>query len=166
MSDDPEVPEWMNRQLEGVVNDSRRALIDWEQKFTLSVAVGNGAGLVVLGGALINGWKLNLFLPILPAMWCFGLGLVLAGLAPFISMRGYSHGYRGTLAQLGDYLGQPVNDYVAMDDGTTPEHNIKQAARHDRIAMNLGLASGAAFISGVAWPLTIVTFFGAFVGPR
>lgn len=104
MSDTHEgAPAWMSRQLEDAVNDSRRALIDWEQKVTLSGAVGNGAGLVVLGGALINGWKLGLFLALLPAMWMFGAGLLLAATAPFIAMRGYSHGYLGTLARLGEY---------------------------------------------------------------
>ena len=159
MSDAQEgAPEWMRRQLEDAVNDSRRALIDWEQKVTLSGAVGNGAGLVVVGGALINGWKLGLFLALLPAMWMFGAGLVLAATAPFIAMRGYNHGYLGTLARLGEYHNQPANHFVNTTGEQDPAVLLRKAIDRDRIAMGLVLASGGAFALGVVWPLAIVTF--------
>ena len=159
MSDELErVPDWMKRQLEDAVNDSRRALIDWEQKVTLSGAVGNGAGLILLGGALINGWKLGLFLAFLPAMWMFGVGLLLAAAAPFVAMRGYTHGYQGTLARLGEYHGQPASHFVSTTGEQDPTALMLKAIERDRIAMSLVLASGIAFALGVAWPLFVLTF--------
>ncbi len=53
---------------------TRKLRSEWQQKWTLSLAVGNGAGLVLLGGALVKGWEPKFWLAGLPAMWMFVFG--------------------------------------------------------------------------------------------
>jgi hypothetical protein len=57
-------------------------------KWHLSLAVGNGAGGVGLTSTIVNTWtKTNPQFPFVAGLWCFAIGLLAAGLIPFLRAR-------------------------------------------------------------------------------
>jgi hypothetical protein len=140
-----------SEMIKALADQAFKTLVDWEQKLILSASVGNGAALVVLGGALLNGWKLNLFTALLPALWMFSAGLILAGVAPLTALNSYTAGHLGlALRALGGTDGDNKDKYSKYLD---------TSHRHNKITMRLVFASGSAFVLGIIWPITIITFF-------
>jgi hypothetical protein len=159
---DPDDPtdQWMMKKAGELVSEVRKLRGEWQQKVVLSVAVGNGAGLVVLGGALINSWKLNLWFEILPALWIFAIGLILAGIAPFFIHRAYEKGNIGLLAL--DAHQNGVRPEWKKGGKSDPEDvafkNIEGADKWEDTSIFISALSGVAFSFGIIWPIFTITF--------
>jgi hypothetical protein len=122
----------------------------WDKIWTLSLGAGNAAGLVAMGAAAVNVLgKANppdFWLVLLPPLWFFALGCMAAAAMPWARLRQQQH-FHNYLNQWKDALTRHIL-YV--------EPQPRTFATAERL---LGRAAACLFISGVFWPLTVVTFF-------
>jgi len=132
---------------------------DRHQRWSISLAVGNGAGCVAVGGALITGWKLGLWLALLPALWFFALGVICAGIAALLNLMN-----AGGTVRMVDSL---IEAQLQLETPQPDKEKIKQLANEAEVLPGvtsskipegvMSLLSGALFCIGVLWPLSVVT---------
>ena len=128
----------------------------WFRAWMLSLAVGNGGGLLTLGAALINGWKLGIWFVIVPALWIFAVGLCCAGVAPLIRSR-----YHLAL-QIENQFGRIwLRSTEAHRDAIERRMNKARTRGNasQRLAGKVAVVAMVAFGLGLAWPLAVVTLW-------
>ncbi len=163
----PPVSKALRDKLEGKLDRmeeiSEKAHLQWR----LWLTAGNGAGLVVTGGALINAWKMQPFLVLLPALWLFAIGLLSGGALAYLSRQGFSAMRAEADASVAKHDGA-----IRTIERSGTRIDIDQVIRRARKRVDLFArlegafepVSSLAFASGVLWPLIQVTFFYAAPG--
>ncbi|PXA91181.1 hypothetical protein DMC25_06405 [Caulobacter sp. D4A] len=128
------------------------AAIAWFKVWTLSLAVGNGAGLLALGSALKDA-KGALWFALLPAMWLFMVGLLAAGAEPFARARLHTFERRNwgnlSLRMGGGIFGPEPKKQLADRRGL-------KFWRTGSAALNA--VAAIAFAGGITWALAAITF--------
>jgi hypothetical protein len=127
----------------------------WYRAWMLSLAVGNGGGLLTLGAALINGWKLGIWIAIVPSLWIFALGLSCAGVAPLLR----SHYHRAL--KVGSTTGLAWID--TPESREKLERDLTELTETATILQDwsakVAAAAAACFGAGLLWPIGVVTLW-------
>jgi hypothetical protein len=127
----------------------------WLKSWILSLAVGNGAGLLTLGAALVNGWKLGVWLAIVPAIWSFAFGICAAGVAPLVH-GAFHESLRRHREAWGDWIDRPEAREEARLEADSAD---KDSDITRKTVMGLVAIASASFVFGVFWPLSILTLW-------
>jgi hypothetical protein len=131
---------------------------DWAQKWVLSLAVGNGAGLVLLAGALVKGWPSSFWLAALPAMWAFALGLIASGAVAFTYAQRYSHAFTVINVIRKAQLAKIAGDSEHAKLLSSARRSLKYPKFWQKASGFLSAVASICFVFGSLWPLLVVTF--------
>lgn len=157
-----EAAEWEERSAA-----AQRSASDWRRRWSLSLAIGHGAGLLGVGTILLDnkkrppGWELLL----LPSGWCFLLGLVLAGTIPLLWSMAHrrERDWAWVVARERE-AGGPTDLYMAHEEPEFSE-TLRQSfrARQKRLERYIDWVEGVAavaFVAALLIPLAQFSFHG------
>lgn len=134
--------------------------LELSKSWSVSLSVANGGGLIALGGALIKVESLDLWLPILPGMWSFAFGIVIAGLLPLMQAKMYSDMSRSyeIMHTVSKFAASGILPSTLEKSKMESKKYTSAVSRLSKMIRLLSYVSCALFSFGVIWPLAVLTF--------
>lgn len=154
-----EAAEW-----DGKSNAAEKLRDDWRRRWSLSLAIANSAALVGLGTVLLDEGKrpASWAILLLPAGWCFVVGVLAAGLIPLLKACQHENekDWAWIVAREREE-GGPTTIFMGHDEPEFSEEwraiYRRKLIRFKKAVLIAEIVAGAGFVLGLLLPMAVMT---------